>query len=105
MVVIRHGQPECVRRARSLPGACVQPARRAGGNAGARGPDPPARKNSIEIGLNMEYALSPEVLAMLFAAAAIAGFVDAIAGGGGLITIPVLLLAQVPPLQALATNK
>lgn len=42
---------------------------------------------------------------MLFAAAAVAGFVDAIAGGGGLITIPVLLLAQIPPLQALATNK
>ncbi|MEC4720621.1 TSUP family transporter [Noviherbaspirillum sp. CPCC 100848] len=53
----------------------------------------------------MEFVLSPEILAGLFAAAAIAGFVDAIAGGGGLITIPVLLLAQVPPLHALATNK
>jgi len=53
----------------------------------------------------MDFALSPEVLAMLFAAAAIAGFVDAIAGGGGLITIPVLLLAGLPPLHALATNK
>lgn len=53
----------------------------------------------------MDLVLSPEVLAMLFAAAAVAGFVDAIAGGGGLITIPVLLLAQVPPLHALATNK
>jgi uncharacterized membrane protein YfcA len=53
----------------------------------------------------MDLVLSPEILAMLFAAAAVAGFVDAIAGGGGLITIPVLLLAQVPPLNALATNK
>lgn len=53
----------------------------------------------------MDFVLSPDVLAMLFAAAAVAGFVDAIAGGGGLITIPVLLLAQVPPLHALATNK
>jgi uncharacterized membrane protein YfcA len=53
----------------------------------------------------MDFVLSPEVLAMLFAAAAIAGFVDAIAGGGGLITIPALLLAQLPPLHALATNK
>ncbi|RZI44440.1 hypothetical protein EGT07_03200 [Herbaspirillum sp. HC18] len=53
----------------------------------------------------MDVMLSPDVLAMLFGAAAIAGFVDAIAGGGGLITIPVLLLAQVPPIQALATNK
>jgi uncharacterized membrane protein YfcA len=53
----------------------------------------------------MEFALSPEILAILFVAATIAGFVDTLAGGGGLITIPVLLLAQVPPLQALATNK
>ena len=53
----------------------------------------------------MDFVLTPQVLAILFSAAAIAGFVDAIAGGGGLITIPVLLLAQVPPLQALATNK
>jgi uncharacterized protein len=53
----------------------------------------------------MDVVLSPEILAMLFAAATIAGFVDAIAGGGGLITIPVLLLAQIPPLHTLATNK
>jgi uncharacterized membrane protein YfcA len=53
----------------------------------------------------MDFLLSPEVLAMLFGAAMVAGFVDAIAGGGGLITIPILLLAQVPPLHALATNK
>lgn len=53
----------------------------------------------------MDLVLSPEILATLLTAAAVAGFVDAIAGGGGLITIPVLLLAQVPPLHALATNK
>jgi uncharacterized protein len=41
----------------------------------------------------------------LTAAATLAGFVDAIAGGGGLITLPALLLAGVPPAQALATNK
>lgn len=34
-----------------------------------------------------------------------AGFVDAIAGGGGLITVPVLLLAGAGPVEALATNK
>lgn len=34
-----------------------------------------------------------------------AGFVDAIAGGGGLITIPVLISAGVPPVAAFATNK
>ncbi|WP_180901907.1 TSUP family transporter [Martelella soudanensis] len=48
---------------------------------------------------------SIELLLILFAAAYIAGFVDSIAGGGGLITIPVLLIAGVPPLQALGTNK
>jgi uncharacterized membrane protein YfcA len=53
----------------------------------------------------MNFVLSPEILLVLFIAALIAGFVDAIAGGGGLITIPVLLLAGVPPLSALATNK
>lgn len=42
---------------------------------------------------------------MLIAAAFVAGFIDAIAGGGGLITLPVLLLAGASPVQALATNK
>lgn len=42
---------------------------------------------------------------MLVGAAFIAGFVDAIAGGGGLITVPALLLAGVPPVSAIATNK
>lgn len=41
----------------------------------------------------------------LFIAAFFAGFVDSIAGGGGLITIPVLLIAGIPPLEAIATNK
>ncbi len=35
----------------------------------------------------------------------VAGFLDTLAGGGGLIVIPALLLAQVPPIQAIATNK
>lgn len=35
----------------------------------------------------------------------IAGFVDAVAGGGGLIGVPALLMAGVPPVGALATNK
>jgi len=49
--------------------------------------------------------ISPEVLLLLIAAAALAGLVDAIAGGGGLIALPALLWAGIPPLQALATNK
>ncbi len=35
----------------------------------------------------------------------LAGFVDAIAGGGGLISLPAYLLAGVPMHQAIATNK
>ena len=44
-------------------------------------------------------------LALLVLAAFAAGVVDAIAGGGGLITLPALLLAGIPPVQAVATNK
>lgn len=53
----------------------------------------------------MDAGLSMETLGVLFAAATVAGFVDTVAGGGGLITLPMLLLAQVPPVHALATNK
>lgn len=42
---------------------------------------------------------------ILFGVAIMAGCIDAIAGGGGLLTIPALLWAGLPPLQALATNK
>lgn len=41
----------------------------------------------------------------LTAVAVLTGFVDAIAGGGGLIMMPALLFAGVPPINALATNK
>lgn len=51
----------------------------------------------------MEFAL--ETLLFLFFAAAIAGFMDTLAGGGGLITIPALVVSGVPPLAALGTNK
>ncbi|CAM3557527.1 TSUP family transporter [Paracoccus nototheniae] len=46
-----------------------------------------------------------DLLLLLMAAAFAAGFVDAIAGGGGLITLPVLMMAGLSPAQALATNK
>lgn len=49
--------------------------------------------------------LAPEVIALLVAVAVLAGFIDAIAGGGGLITVPALLAVGVPPVQAIATNK
>ncbi len=42
---------------------------------------------------------------MLLFAALIAGYIDTLVGGGGLITIPALLLAGLPPIYALGTNK
>src|SRR5262245_24258663 len=42
---------------------------------------------------------------LLFAAGIVAGFVDTLAGGGGLITLPALLLTHMPLLNALATNR
>nr|WP_282569329.1 TSUP family transporter [Aliiroseovarius sp. S1339] len=49
--------------------------------------------------------MTTEIVLLLLGAAFVAGFVDSIAGGGGLITLPALLLAGVPPITALATNK
>lgn len=45
------------------------------------------------------------MLILLAMAAFVAGFIDAIAGGGGLITVPALVLAGLPPVDALGTNK
>lgn len=42
---------------------------------------------------------------LLFGAALLAGFVDSIAGGGGIVTIPALLAVGVPPHMSLGTNK
>jgi len=44
-------------------------------------------------------------ICILFVAAAFAGFVDSIAGGGGIITVPALLAVGFPPHLALGTNK
>ncbi len=46
-----------------------------------------------------------DTLALLFAASLLAGFLDTLAGGGGLLTLPALLLSGIPPLFALGTNK
>jgi uncharacterized membrane protein YfcA len=48
---------------------------------------------------------NPLLLLILAGVGLLAGFVDAIAGGGGLLTVPALLLAGLPPVGALATNK
>ena len=49
--------------------------------------------------------MTPSLLALLALVGFAAGFVDAIAGGGGLITLPVLALAGLDPVAAVATNK
>lgn len=49
--------------------------------------------------------LTPEIIAFLMAAAFVAAFIDAMAGGGGLISLPALMAAGVPPVAAVATNK
>lgn len=52
-----------------------------------------------------ELVVDPTTLVILAGVAFLAGFIDAIAGGGGLLTIPALLTAGVPPHLALGTNK
>ncbi len=49
--------------------------------------------------------METSTLIFLAAAALLAGFVDSIAGGGGLLALPALLLAGLDPISALATNK
>jgi len=49
--------------------------------------------------------LEPLTLLALAGAGMLAGFVDAIAGGGGLIALPVLLSVGIPPVTAFGTNK
>ena len=49
--------------------------------------------------------LTLPILLILFAGGFMAGFVDSIAGGGGIISLPVLLSVGLPPHFALGTNK
>lgn len=54
----------------------------------------------------MELAgFSIEILFFLWLIAVIAGLLDTLAGGGGLISLPALILSGIPPLAALGTNK
>ncbi len=55
----------------------------------------------------MEATFTPELwmFAALAGVAVFTGFVDAIAGGGGLVMMPALLAAGLPPHMALGTNK
>ncbi len=52
-----------------------------------------------------EFEISIPVFGILFLGGFCAGFVDSIAGGGGLISLPVLLSVGLPPQLALGTNK
>ena len=49
--------------------------------------------------------IEPWVYPVLTATAVLTGFIDAVAGGGGLIMLPALLFSGASPIQALATNK
>ena len=49
--------------------------------------------------------LSASLLLFIMAGGFLSGFVDSIAGGGGLISLPVLLAAGLPPHLAIGTNK
>lgn len=49
--------------------------------------------------------LTPDILAFLVTMALLAGTIDAMAGGGGLISLPALMAAGIPPVSAIATNK
>lgn len=51
----------------------------------------------------MEIALNTQI--MLVGVAFFAGLISSIAGSGGILTLPALLWAGLPPLNALATNK
>ena len=51
------------------------------------------------------FEVAMHVALLLILAAFAAGFIDSIAGGGGLISVPALLLAGASPVEALATNK
>src|SRR5689334_13335371 len=60
----------------------------------------PAERNPLASGM-----LKPWHLPLLFVTGLAAGFVDSVAGGGGLITVPVLLSFGFAPAAALGTNK
>jgi len=49
--------------------------------------------------------ISIDLLLFLFAASVVAGTMDTMVGGGGLITLPSLMLTGLSPINALGTNK
>lgn len=55
--------------------------------------------------LTARFNVSFAIIILLAAAGFAAGFVDSIAGGGGLITVPALMAVGLPPQIVLGTNK
>ena len=47
---------------------------------------------------------SVEILTFLFVVGIIAGFLDTLVGGGGLLAVPAHLLSGIPPIYVLGTN-
>lgn len=64
-----------------------------------------AHKSTLYMPFALELAIDPSTLAILVLVAFIAGFIDAIAGGGGLLTLPALMTAGLPPHLVLGTSK
>ena len=49
--------------------------------------------------------LTVEITGFLIVVGLVAGFIDSLAGGGGLLTLPALMAVGIPPVSALGTNK
>ncbi len=52
-----------------------------------------------------DVTITYDLILLLFVVGILAGGIDAVAGGGGLVALPVLLSIGLSPVQALATNK
>jgi len=52
-----------------------------------------------------EFVMDPNSWMILALVGLLAGFIDAVVGGGGMLTVPALLSAGLPPHLALGTNK
>ncbi|MEE4314016.1 MAG: TSUP family transporter [Desulfofustis sp.] len=66
--------------------------------------DPVPGKEDLS-GMDVSVTLSGDIYILLFFVGLVSGLVDSIAGGGGLIALPVLLFIGLPPQVALGTNK
>lgn len=49
--------------------------------------------------------VSPVLMAFLMVVAFISGMLNAVAGGGGMLLVPVMLMSGIPPINAIAINK